>query len=437
MMFRAVFTAAILGLASTMPARAIDIQEITSPGGIHAWLVEDHSIPFTALSIAFKGGASLDPADTRGAINLMTGLLEEGAGERDATQFAEAVEGTGATFDFDVSDDALTVEVKLLTDTRDKAAHLLTDALTHPRFDDDAVDRVRGQVEAIIRSEDSDPNAIARKALAQATWGDHPYGSSINGTLDSVAALTADDLRSAKDRVMARDRVIVAASGDISAADLGMLIDQILGDLPESASAPLPPEVTPVLTGDVTVTEWNSPQTVVAFAQPGISMKDPDFFPAYVANYILGGGGFSSRLTDELREKRGLTYGIGTGLANGLFGDLWAGGMASANGKVAEGIELIRQQWALMRDGVTEQELADAKTYLTGEYPLRFDGNVKIARILAGMQIMDLPTDYVNTRNAEIEAVTAEDVQRVSARLLDPEKLRFVLVGQPEGLPAD
>jgi len=432
-MIRAVLTAALLALAA-LPARAIDIRETTSPGGIRAWLVEDHSIPFTALSLVFRGGASVDAPGQRGAVNLMTGLLEEGAAGRGATAFTEAVEATGATLRFDAGDDAVTVGARLLTETRDEAAGLLADALAAPRFDGDAVARVRGQVEAIIRSEDTDPRAIAQKAMARAVWGEHPYGSSVNGTLDSVAGLTADDLRAAKDRVLARDRVLVAAAGDITAEELGVLVDRILGGLPAAATAPLPPKIEPAPGGGVEVIDWQSPQTVVAFAQPGLAMDDPDFFAAFVANYILGGGGFSSRLTDELREKRGLTYGIGTGLATGLFGDLWAGGFASANDKVAEAVGLVREEWARMAEGVSERELQDAKTYLTGEYPLRFDGNVKIAGILSGMQLMGLPADYVNTRNARIEAVTAEDVQRVVRRLLDPGALRFVLVGRPTGL---
>jgi len=430
---RAIFTAALLTLAA-LPARAIDIQQVTSPGGIQAWLVEDHSIPFVALTMHFKGGASLDPEGKRGAVNLMTATLEEGSAGLDATAFAEAVEGLGASFSFDASDDAVTVGARMLTEDRDKAADLLAGALTDPAFAPPDVDRVRGQVQAILRQEATDPQSIASKEMARQAWDGHPYGSSINGTPESVAALTPEDLRAAKDRVLARDRVVVGAAGDITAGELGPLLDRILGGLPENGTAPLPGAAELLLTGGITVIDWDSPQTVVSFAGPGLPMSDPDYFAAFVANHILGGGGFSSRLMDELREKRGLTYGIGTGLNNGLLGETWAGGMSSANAKVAEGLDLIRQVWAGMEDGVTDRELADAKTYLTGEYPLRFDGNRKIAGILAGMQLLGLPVDYINTRNGKIEAVTAEDVQRVARRLLDPAKLRFVLVGRPEGV---
>lgn len=433
-MIRAVFAAIFAVLA--VPAHAIDIQAVTSPGGIKAWLVEDDTIPFVAVEFDFKGGASLDAPDKRGAINLMTATLEEGAGTRDATAFAQAVEGLGARLSFDVSDDALSVSLRALSDNRDDAASLLAEALSQPRFDDAAVERVRAQIQSIIRSEANDPQAIAATEMARQAWGDHPYATSINGTAKSVAALTRADLVAAKNRVLARDRVVVGAAGDISAEELGLLLDKVLGGLPEQGTAPLPEQARLQLTGGVTVIDWDSPQTIVSFAGPGLAIDDPDYFAAFVANHILGGGGFSSRLMDEIREKRGLTYGVGTALATGLYGQTWQGGMAGANATTGQAIALIRQEWDRLAQGVTDRELNDAKTYLTGEYPLRFDGNGKIAGILAGMQLIGFPIDYVNNRNARVEAVTADDVKRVATRLLHADGLRFVLVGRPEGVAA-
>lgn len=421
-----------------VPAHAIEIQEVTSPGGVTAWLVEDHSIPFTAISISFKGGASLDDPKKRGAINLMTAALEEGAGKLNATEYAQAVEALGAQFSFDVSDDALNVAMRSLTENRDEAADLLAQALTQPRFEEDAVDRVRAQVQAIIKSEATDPQSIAAKEMAQQAWGDHPYASSINGTAESVKGLTRKDLVAAKNRVLARDRVVIGAAGDITADELGLLVDKIVGGLPEKGTAPLPEQAKLQLTGGITVIDWDSPQTVVGFAGPGLPIDDPDYFAAYVANHVLGGGGFSSRLMTEIREKRGLTYGVSTGLANGIYGETWQGGMASSNGTVAQAIDLIRQEWDRMAsEGVTEQELNDAKTYLTGEYPLRFDGNGKIASILSGMQLAGFPIDYPNNRNDLVKTVTVEDVKQVAERLLEAEDLRFVLVGRPKGIEGD
>ncbi|MDO5631177.1 MAG: pitrilysin family protein [Paracoccus sp. (in: a-proteobacteria)] len=434
-MIRATF--ALCAALIVSPAYAIEIQPVISPGGIQAWLVEDHSIPFVAVSLAFMGGASLDAPDKRGAVNLMAATLEEGAGELDATAFAQAVESLGAQFSFAAGDDALSVDLRALTENRDETAALLAQALTQPRFDADAVDRVRAQVQAVIRSEDTNPNALAAKEMARQAWGDHPYATSVNGTADSLAALRQADLIEAKNRVLARDRMVIGAAGDITPDELGKMLDSILGGLPEQGTAPLPDPATLDLTGGVTVIDWDSPQTVVSFAGPGLPIDDPDYFAAFVANHILGGGGFSSRLMDEIREKRGLTYGIGTSLSTGIYGQTWGGGSAIANANVGQAVGLIRAEWDRLAEGVTDQELADAKTYLTGEYPLRFDGNGKIAGILTGMQMVGFPIDYPNTRNAKVEAVTVADVQRVAQRLLDADGLRFVLVGKPEGIGED
>ena len=423
-----------LSLLLALPAQAIDIQQVASPQGIPAWLVEDHSIPFVAIEIAFRGGASVDAPGKRGAIHLMTALLEEGAGDRDAVEFAEAMETLAASAAFDVSDDAVMVGFRTLTENRDEAADLLADALARPRFDMDAVERVRAQALSVIRSQENDPGSIAATEMARRMWGDHPYGSPLTGSTESVSALTREDLVAAHARVIARDRVIVSAAGDIDAAALGLLVDRILGGLPAQATAPLPTRPELQLTGATTVIDWDSPQTVVRFAQQGLPIDDPDYFAAVVLNHILGGGGFSSRLMDEIREKRGLTYGVGTSLSNQVLADSWGGGMATANDRTAEAVALLRETWARLRDGVSEQELTDAKTYLTGEYPLRFDGNRRISGILAGMQLMGMTPDYINTRNDRVEAVTAADVRRVAQRMLDPDALEFVLVGRPEGM---
>ncbi|WP_339108713.1 pitrilysin family protein [Thioclava sp. GXIMD4216] len=428
------FLAGLFALTLSLPARALDIEQVTSPGGLHAWLVEAHDIPFTALRISFKGGASLDAPNKRGEINLMTATLEEGAGDMSAQDFAAAEESLAAKFGFDVGDDTLTISAQMLTENRDQAVDLLRQALINPRFDQSAVDRVRGQVQAIIASNAQDPNAIASKTFAHEAFGGHPYGSSINGTAESVAALTREDMFDAKARVMAKDRMVVSAVGDITADQLGPLLDKLLGDLP-AKGADMPAEAKLKLSGGTTVVDFDTPQSVVMFGQAGIGMEDPDFFAAFVLNQILGAGGFSSRLMDEVREKRGLTYGIYTYLIDQDLAKTWQGSFASANDKTAEAIKVVKDQWAKAADGkVSDKELADAKTYLTGAYPLRFDGNSQIASILAGMQLSDMPVDYINTRNAKIEAVTKDDIARVAKRLLKAEDLRFVVVGRPTGL---
>jgi len=426
--------AAFMMLAA-VPLRAeIDITEVTSPGGIDAWLVEEESIPFVALELRFKGGASLDAPGKRGATNLMVGLLEEGAGDLESREFAERAEALAASFEFDVGDDAVSISARFLTENQDEALALLRDAITQPRFDQTAIDRVKAQIVSSIRSDAQDPDSIVGEQFDQMVFGDHPYGSSIEGTEESLAALTRDDLLAAHQGALARDRVHVGAAGDISAEELAEVLDKLLADLPETG-APQPADVDVETEAGVTVVPFDVPQSVAIFGHEGIARDDPDFFAAYVLNEILGGGGFEARLMEEVREKRGLTYGVYSYLVPKDHAELYLGRVSSANDRIAEAIDVIRDEWAKMAEnGVTQEELDSAKTYLTGAYPLRFDGNGPIANILVGMQMDDLPVDYVNTRNDKIEAITLEDIKRVAARILKPEALRFVVVGQPEGL---
>jgi len=433
-MIRLAFIAA---LAFALPAKAeIAIQDVTSPGGIKAWLIEDHGIPFTALEIRFKGGTALDPEGKRGAVNLMTALIEEGTGTLNAQAFAEARDALAAEFSFGASTDAVSVSARMLTENRDMAVQLLRQALVAPRFDVAAIERVRGQVVANIQSDAQDPDTIAARSFDAAAFGAHPYGAAGDGTEDSVAGLTRDDLLAAHQGALARDRIYVSAAGDISAAELGVLVDDLLGGLP-ATGAPLPARADWLLPGGATVVSFPSPQSVVRFGHAGIKRDDPDFFAAFILNEILGGGRFTARLMTEVRDKRGLTYGISSYLAALDQAEMVLGQFSTANATAGEAIDLVRVEWAKMAaEGVTNEELAATKTYLTGAYPLRFNGNGPIARILVGMQMDDLPIDYVTTRNARIEAVTLDDVRRVAARLLQPENLHFVVVGQPEGVTA-
>lgn len=421
-----------------LPAAAeVKVTEVTSPGGIKAWLVEDHSIPFTALDLRFRGGTSLDQPGKRGAVYLMTGLLEEGAGDLDARAYARDLESLAASFDFDADADTVAISAQMLTENRDQAMALLRQTIHAPRFDPDAIERVRAQVLSGLRSDAKNPNDIAGEAFREMAYGDHPYGSDGKGTFDSVGDLTRDDLIAAHDAVFARDRMYVAAVGDITPADLGRLLDDLLADLP-ATGAPLPGPATVTIDGGITVVPFDTPQSVALFGQPGIRRDDPDFFAAYVLNTILGGGNFESRLMKEVREKRGLTYGVYSYLVPRDLAAVYMGSVASGNDRIAEAIQVIRDEWARMaQDGVTEAELEAAKTYLTGAYPLRFNGNERIAGIMVGMQMDHLPIDYIATRNDKVNAVTLADVNRVARELLQPDQLHFVVVGQPVGLKTE
>ncbi len=430
-----ILAALMLVLIATLPVRAeIKIEEVVSPGGITAWLVPEPSIPFVALELRFRGGASLDAPGKRGAINLMTGLLEEGSGDLDSRGFARALESLAASFQYDVGDDALSVSSRFLSENRDAAVALLRASLIEPTFEQQALDRVRAQVLASLRSDAKDPDTIARAAFDAMAYGDHPYATQYDGTIESVTALTRDDMIAAHKAVFAKDRLFVGVVGDISAKELGPLLDELLGALPDTG-APQPGSAQIMIKGGMTVVPFDTPQSVAIFGQRGISQDDPDFFAARILNQILGAGGFESRLMTEVREKRGLTYGVYSFLVPQDYAATYQGQVASSNDRIAEAVSVIRDEWTrAANEGVTQAELDAAKTYVTGAYPLRFDGNGPIARIMVGMQMLGLPIDYIATRNDKVEAVTLADVRRVAAELLDPAGLHFVVVGQPVGL---
>lgn len=421
-----------------LPAAAqIKIQEVTSPGGIKAWLVEEHAIPFIALQIGMKGGASFDAPEKQGATSLMMGLLEEGTGDMDAAAFLRATETLAANFSYRARRDSLVVSAQVLTSNADQALDLLKQAITKPAFNQVAFDRVKAQVLSGLESEKSDPDSIAGKAMDVLAYGDHPYARPVDGSVETVQALSVADIVEAHKKGLTRGHMVIGVVGDVTAEQLGPMLDRLLGDLPATGPE-LPKDVEFGAPGGVKVVEFDTPQSVAIWAHKGIKRHDPQFLAAYVMNHILGGGGFGSRLTDEVREKRGLTYGIYSYVAALDHTNFAGGGVASANDKIAEAVQVVSDEWARAAAGdFTQEELQDAQKYLTGSYPLRFGSNSKIARVLVGMQLDDLPIDYVNTRNDKVNALTLEDINSIARRLLKPELLQFVVVGKPVGLPKE
>ena len=428
----------IFGLAPTKPAgAAMDVQVVTSPGGIKAWLVEDHSMPLIAVGVGFHGGSVLDPAGKEGLAVFVSALLDEGAGELDSREFQQRLNDLAIDFKFDASIDDFSGSMRTLTERRDQAFDLLRLALTQPRFDTEPVERIRGQLLAILADDSSEPGSIADRVWWHTTFPEHPYGRPSSGTAVGLKTITADDLRGFVTARFARDNLIVGVVGDIAPADLMPLLDRTFGALPAAAAAIEVPEGAPAAAGAVIVVDRKVPQSVVLFGANGIKRHDPDFYAAYVMNHILGGGGFSSRLMQEVREKRGLAYSIDTNVLTLDHAAVVQGAVGTKNSSVAQAIALIKQEWQRMRDeGPTEDELSDAKLFLTGSYALRFGSTTAIANSLIGVQLENFPPDYFAKRNGYIDAVTLEDAKRVAKRLLDPESLTFVIVGEPEGVTA-
>ena len=437
MTLRAYLTAVILILLASLPARAVEVQRVISPGGIEAWLVEDHGNPITSLDLAFRGGAALDPEGKEGLANLVSGLLDEGAGALDSQAFQALLSDLSIQLSFDAGRDTFGGSLRTLTENRDTAFDLLRLALGQPRFDAEPVERIRAQILAGVRRNAEDPDRIAGRTLRRLFFPGHPYGRPVDGTPESIAALTADDLRRFVARRLGRDTLKVAVVGDVTAAQLAPLLDKTFLALPAAAAPARVADTEPQGGGEVVVVRKDIPQSVVALGHAGLMRDDPDFYAAYVVNYILGGGGFASRLYEEVREKRGLAYSVHAYLYPQDHAAMLIGGVATANGRVGQSLELIRREWARMAEsGPTAEELASAKTFLTGSYPLRQSSSGRIAGMLLGIQLEDLGIDYINRRNDYIEAVTLKDARRVARQLYREDQLTVVVVGQPDGIKA-
>jgi zinc protease len=415
-------------------ALAMKIQEVKSPGGITAWLVEEHSVPLIAMRFAFDGGNAQDPAGKEGLANFLASTLDEGAGELTAKQFQERMEEIAMRMNFEDARDAFYGSFETLTENREKAVALLALAVNKPRFDTDAVDRLRGQLLAGLAYAARDPDRVASQQWSAMAFPGHPYGRPANGTPESLGKIGREDLVAMRSRMFARDNLRVVVVGDIDAKTLGGVLDEVFGALPAKAELTPVAEVSPN-GGGQKVIEMAVPQSVARFGLPAMGRKDKDFIPAFVLNTIIGGGVMSSRLWEEVREKRGLAYSVYTAVQPYKRTSVFAGGVATKNEQIGQSLDLIRAELArIAAEGPTDAELANAKSYLTGSYALRFDSNAKIANQLLAIWQEDLGIDYVDKRNAEIEAVTLEQVKLAAKRLFEGKELITTIVGKPKGL---
>jgi len=415
-------------------AQAVEVRRVVA-GDLEAWLVEDHSNPMIAVSIAFLGGAALDPSGKEGLARMTASVLDEGAGDMDSQAFQLRLEELSITLQFDAGRDTFGGTLRTLTGNRDEAFALLKQALTAPRFDPEPVARMKSQLQALLRRQAENPGSIANKRFFSTVFPDHPYGRPVGGTEQSIAAITVDDMRTFVAERLTRDNLVIGVAGDITPDELSRLLTSTFAELPEKAAPNGVPNTEAEAEAAIVVVEQPARQSAIIFGQRGLKRDNPDYYAATVMNRILGGGGFTSRLYQEVRDKRGLAYSVRTSLVPLAHAGLIVGSAGTANERAGETIEVVRDQWRRMaEEGATAEELADAKTYLVGSFPLRFTSNGSIAGILAAMQIYDLGIDYLDRRNALMEGVTLDDVNRVAEDVLDPSALTMIVVGEPEGL---
>ncbi len=415
----------------TRTSSLADVQVVTSPGGITAWLVSESFVPMISMEWTWSGGASVEPAGLRGIGWVLAYMMNEGAGDMDTSAYGARMEDLDMKFACGQWSDWTSCGMTTLKASADESFDMVRQAFSSLRLDDEPFERAKREMIVGIKEDETNPKSVASRAMNEALIPGHPYAR--RSTEQTVRAIQKSDARKLMAQLMTKDRLLVVVVGDITADELKPKLDEVFGSLPATSVLPvvrdakaLPAQAKPI------VMDLPQPQTLIMFSGPGIRREDPDFYAAYVLNYILGGGSFSSRLTDDVREKRGLTYGIGTGLSIQPHFWRWQGSSATMNDKADEVVQLIRDNISrLGKEGPTAEELADAKAYITGAFPLAFDSNTKIAQNLIGFRQDGMPADYVQARNSYFEAVTLEDVKRVARTYMKPEDFTFVMVGKP------
>lgn len=414
---------------NTPPAQnAYHIQEVISAQGLRAWLMEDQSVPVISMRFEFLGlGAVRDPKERLGLTRLMAATMDEGAGSLDAAHFREALSAHSIDLGFSAGREHFRGHLTTLRVHRERAFELLALALTQPRFDPSPVERIKAALATRVRQQRVDPGALSQQLLWRRLWPtmSNPPG----GTLATLAAITPQDLRAFHQEQLSLDRLVVGVSGAISAEELRLRLDQIFGALPPYHFGPrlLPPPLEPRW-GGVVHLHQEVPQSQVLFAQPGLRREDPRFITAAVLDHITGGGGLTSRLFVEVREKRGWAYSVGTGLHLSYAAPLWMGWLGTA--QVNAALALVREQWQAVAAGhITPEQVAAAKAYLIGSFPLRFTSVEGTASYLLGLQRHNLDLDHINVRRGMIEAVTHADVLALARELMDPRKLTIAVVG--------
>lgn len=410
----------------------LDIQELKTPSGISVWLAEDHTLPIINLQFTFlDSGTALDPADKQGLVRMLSNTMDEGAGELDSQTFQKTLSDQSITLRFSAARDGFGGTLETLTRDKDKAFDLLSMALNAPRFDDEPVGRMRDSNISRIKSSMTEPDWMAARLINDRAFGKHPYAMNSGGTLSSLPRITPDDLRAFRSN-LTQDRLFIAVAGDIKPDALLSAIDHIFGKLPKENKSADITDTSIQNPGSLTILEHDIPQTLIEVMMPAFDRADPDYYALQVMNYIFGGSGFGSRLMTQAREKDGLTYGIYSSLANYRHADALSISTSTKNESASRMMDIIRAEMIRMKtDIVPDQELADAKSYLTGSMPLALTATGKISGMMLSMRTENLPADYLDQYATKINSVTAQDVKRVSQRVLKPDQMTTIMVGKP------
>jgi zinc protease len=419
-------------LAGPCDALALEVEQVVSPRGIKAWLVEEHSVPLVAINFAFMGGAAQDPTGKEGLAVMVSDLLTEGAGDMPAQTFKEKVSQLGTRLSATGSRDAIYGAFVTLSKRFAPSAELLRLAVVSPRFDPDAVERLKAQHLTDLTRAANDPTRLALDRWYAEAFPGHPYARPADGTPDSLTRISVADLKAMHADLLARDALRVVIVGDIDKRAAAEALDAVFGGLPENARRTRVERVDPRALPAPIVIDKDYPLATATFGLPSLRTNDPDFPALQVLNHIIGSGDFDSRLMEEIRVKRGLTYSIQTRLLRDTITSLMVGGIATKNEVMGTALGVMRDVFAeMVRSGPTPSQFDNAKRYLTGSYLLDFDTNAKVASSLLGIQLDGESPDYLLSRNKKINAVTLQDVKRVAEHVLKSDRLVVTIVGRP------
>lgn len=434
--FTVLFTMSVHVNTALASDRFLDIQEVKTTNGFNAWLVEDHTLPIISIKFSFKGAGSKNATkDKQGITRLLSSTLDEGAGNYDSQAFQQALLNHSISLSYSSNRDHFSGELLTLTKYKDKAFELLKLSINEPTFSDDAVMRMKNAISSNIRNKISNPEWMAYRVLLDKAYSGHPYALNSGGTLTTIPSLSRDDLINYKNNYLTKDSLVISAAGDINASELAILIDDIFSHLPDNSKASNIPSIEIQNGGNIFLYELDIPQTIIEIMQPGIDRSSPDYFTAQLLNFILGGGGFGSRLTEELREKRGLTYGVYSSFSMRDHADAMTVSTSTKNETAKECLDLIQSELNKLKVAlVSDKELSNAKSYLIGSMPLTLSSTSNITSLIHNLQIDDMPLDYLDTRANKLNAVTKEDIKMLAKKLLAPEQLTISLVGKPRGI---
>ncbi len=416
--------------------RFLPITEVKTKSGLAIWLVEDHSLPVIALQYLFlDSGTALDPDKKQGLVRMLSNTMDEGAGDMDSQTFQKALADHSITLAFSAGRDGFGGQVKTLTRHKDVAFDLLAKSISAPRFDEEPVGRMRDSNIVRVKSSMGEPDWMAARLVNDRAFEGHAYAKNSGGTLSGLASITPDDLRTFKKLYLTKDRLLIAITGDITADQVRTSLDKTFAALEAKAPAGGIADTTVQNSGKIYLYEQPIPQTMIEMILPAFGREDPDYYALQVMNYIFGGAGFGSRLMDEVREKRGLTYGIYSSVNDYRHLDTIGISTSTKNESVAEVLKLTSEAMVKMQnETVSEKELADAKSYITGSMPLALSSTDQIASMILNLRVDGVPIDYLDHFAEKIKAVTAADIQRVAKRVLKPETMVTVLVGKPDNI---